>query len=159
MRPIKTEATNFVYKLGGGTEDNDLPCHLTPLGCVSTWEFEPDDDPITLGDVPVSDVRVCVGVWGDFTTISRYLMVRIALREQVEPISTEPLWFEHHEHQMAIGVFPLTDEDRSRIAVDGALDIFIGAQPIPPISLWTARVGECERCGVQAIHPCPCGVQ
>lgn len=163
MRPVRTEDTNFVYKLEGGTEENDLPCTLTPIGCLSRWAFDSDDDPIAIGDEPVSDVRVCVAVHGDFETISENLVLRLepgdeGVFDELELHKVEPQWLEHPDGDMAIAVFPMDDSHRVAIAQDGTVDLFIGARPIPPVNVWTARIGPCERCGKTALHPCHCEV-
>lgn len=45
MRPRRTPSSNFVYRLPGGTEDNDLHCRRDVIDgtlCVaSVWDLEP----------------------------------------------------------------------------------------------------------------------
>lgn len=52
MKPIETQKCNLVYKLPGGTEDNDLPCERVVFdgpdgtkftGIRSYWELQPQD--------------------------------------------------------------------------------------------------------------------
>lgn len=46
MRPRRTPSSNFVYRLPGGTEDNDLHCRVEAEGtpCVaSVWDLEPHE--------------------------------------------------------------------------------------------------------------------
>jgi hypothetical protein len=158
MRPIKTDATNFVYHLDGGTEENDLPCMITEQGCFSTWAFEDDDEPLSLGRLPVSDVRLIVGVQGDYATVSEHLVL-VAQPCGHDPME-KPQWYEHPGGEpWAIAIFPMSDEQRLQVAGDRAFDLFIGARPIPPVMVWTARVGPCERCGKTMLHPCPCGAE
>lgn len=48
MNPVRTDKTNFTYKLPGGSAENDLPCEagLDEAGLpviTSTWELSVDE--------------------------------------------------------------------------------------------------------------------
>ena len=61
MWPVQTSDTNLVYKLPGGTEENDLPCTRVREGFViSEWELsDAERAAISLG------ARVELGVHGE----------------------------------------------------------------------------------------------
>jgi hypothetical protein len=41
--PVKTDETNFTYKLPGGTEENDLPCVMREAPDDTTSFWKPED--------------------------------------------------------------------------------------------------------------------
>lgn len=43
MKPIRTEDTNAVLKLPGGTDENDLPCRVADGWTHSTWEMTTEE--------------------------------------------------------------------------------------------------------------------
>jgi len=63
MNPVQTDFNNRVFKLVGGTEDNDLPVQSTTINgetvSISTWELEEGE----LEDI-IHSKRVELIVWG-----------------------------------------------------------------------------------------------
>lgn len=67
MKPIRTPHTNAIYKLKGGTDENDLPVEqsLDESGnpcLVSTWQL---DDEERAAIAQGGTISLCV--WGDGT--------------------------------------------------------------------------------------------
>lgn len=65
MKPVRTPWTNSLYKLEGGTDENDLPIEKThdadehPV-LVSTWEVSPQE-----AQEIVKGKRIQVIIWGE----------------------------------------------------------------------------------------------
>lgn len=79
MRPVRTAFTNAVFKLPGGTEENDLPAERTQTEdgdnvIATTWE---------LNDIEAAKVargaRIELVIWG-----TRHPAVALRVEEEVE---------------------------------------------------------------------------
>jgi hypothetical protein len=67
MKPIKTPETNVVFKLPGGTDENNLPVYMgnnehDEKVIISTWELSDEERKVIAEGGMVS---LCV--WGDGT--------------------------------------------------------------------------------------------
>jgi hypothetical protein len=65
MKPVRTAFTNMLFKLEGGTDENDLPCEKTHDGdekdvLVTTWEVTPQE-----AQEIVKGKRIELVVWGE----------------------------------------------------------------------------------------------
>lgn len=116
-KPIRTPDTNLVYKLPGGTEDNDLPCVRevvggTPVIC-STWQLDTDEL------VRVTETGcVDLAIWGEPIP-----PVNIAQPGKLHEVQDVPIARAHLERAIHLLVRVLEDQGDS---VSPAEDVLAG---------------------------------
>lgn len=133
MKPVRTEETNFTYKLPGGTEANDLPCVVRPDphgllkhkdgDTTSFWQPEDDEDLDRARAVYVhvqqTGLLAAEVGFGDTTDEAK--------------LAAYPLQPSHLGGDL---VFPLSDEHKKWLGNGGHFVLRIEGHPTPPVRLW-----------------------
>lgn len=130
MRPIRTPETNHVYKLAGGTDANDLPCHIDDEVVASTWDADASDlealspdYPRLILDVLWPDPLTCTVRVGDNEIIDDFGQV-----ERIDDTPTGGSLYVRHTHI-------LTAREVAVLADGATVRVTIPLAPPPPISL------------------------
>lgn len=130
MRPVATDETNFTYRLGGGTEANDLPCRRDASRVFSAWEPEPND----LLELSVDYPRVVLSIiWPNKLGCSIKVGDDAVHEEDLEAEFIHPDGERYWQYTRV-----LTDRE-AQILKDGArIEIMVDLISPPPVSLQLA---------------------
>lgn len=135
MKPVKTEETNFTYKLVGGTEENDLPCVRVPEypsldrgaeargSTTSFWQPEDDDD----------DLGAAEAIYVQLQVEPR--RIEVGFGDTIEEANLEARDLVSFDGGWQTGV-PLNDEIRKWLENGGHFVLRIAGHPTPPVSVW-----------------------
>lgn len=127
MKPVKTEDTNFTYKLPGGTDANDLPCRVEDDMVISAWQAEEGD----LEQLSAERPAVVLVMWTANPVACSIKVgdggVWVQLKNTARVQSMEDSTWEYE--------LILTGRE-VQILRDGALvQITVDAQPTPPVAV------------------------
>lgn len=127
MKPIGNDDCNFTFVLGGGTEENDLPCVRDDWGqtVTSFWQAEEGED------IAGADV---LWVW---LTQSPDVAVQIAWADTLDDAKKnfEPLETFRDEDGDGACVIPLPENRKNWLMAGSTIALRVHALPTPPVCL------------------------
>lgn len=142
MKPVKTDETNFTYKLPGGTEENDLPCVLDKeAGTVkATWELDDEEARLFVSEAGGMFLQV----------YSHSTPVRV-LHEGVELVLEEAV----NDREGILYVVGAAGMTRREIATKRRVDLVMHKIPVPPTAIWVQTWPTNSPSGVTGGEPVP----
>lgn len=125
MKPVRTDETNFVYELSGGTKENDLPCRREDGKVFSVWESI-DMDALSF-DAPQVSLFVWYSGNAEFECSIKVGDGPVHDNESLEFLSAgEGVW----EY-----VASLSEREAQVLRDGGHVEVMVSRMPPPPIGV------------------------
>lgn len=127
MKPVDHNDTNFVYKLPGGTDENDLPCRREHGRVTSWWRPSDSSEEASI----CADARLVVWVWwpnvvGVELEVGDDSMTERTMQLERQDDDDGPTW---------AYVANLSYAARSHLRNGGCVKLTVDMQPPPPVAI------------------------